>query len=99
MTDYRKNSDINIKLLSILKLHDVFKSGAKTDDLIISNFINNMQLRHRLALLDEISRKIESLEQVPIEFMLKLLVKLSEFKTSTINSQSAGCEILLTLPI
>ena len=69
----KNNSDINIKLLSILKLHDVFKSGAKTDDLIISNFINNMQLKHRLALLDEISRKIESLEQVPIQFMLQLL--------------------------
>ena len=37
----KNNSDINIKLLSILKLHDVFKSGAKTDDLIISNFINS----------------------------------------------------------
>ena len=64
------NADINVKLLSILKAHDVFHLGSKTDTYITKCVLkSDIGLKHKLALLDELSRKIEIEEDVPIEFV------------------------------
>ena len=64
------NSDINVKLIAILKAHDVFHSGSMTDNLIMDYLIkDNILLKHKLALLDEIMRKIKTENEVPVTFI------------------------------
>ena len=74
------NADINVKLLSILKFHEIFKSGIKTDNLVLKNLIEkNVLLKHKLALLDELSRRIENIEELPESFIIHLIDNSQEF--------------------
>jgi len=79
------NADINVKLLAILKGHDVFHLGSKTDTYITKHLIkSSIGLKHKLALLDELSRKIKIKEEVPIEFMHHLF---SDFENYDFNEK------------
>jgi len=74
------NSDINVKLIAILKAHDVFHSGRMTDSLITDYLIkDNILLKHKLALFDEMIRKIEMINEVPIAFIRHLFDDFEEF--------------------
>ena len=67
------NSDINVKLIAILKMHDIFKQGSMTDELIEDNLLNeNIAIEHKLALLDELTRKIKTTNEIPIHFISHL---------------------------
>jgi len=79
------NADINVKLLAILKAHDVFHSGSKTDIYIAKHLLkSSVGLKHKLALLDEISRKIKIKEEVPVEFVKHLF---SNFEKHDFNEK------------
>ena len=74
------NSDINIKLIGILKTHDIFKSGEKTDVFIGDYLIKKYtEPKHKIALLDELTRKINHSNQIPIEFIIHLCSISEEF--------------------
>ena len=55
------NADINVKLIAILEAYNQFESGSLIDDLISDYIIkDDILMKHKLALLDEIMNKYMS---------------------------------------